>query len=67
MTRLEKERVQRGLTQSQLALDAGVTTQTVMRIEKGYTRGSKLSLGALAIALEIPIEESRDLAAEFMS
>lgn len=58
MIQIQKMRLERGLTQRDLAEKAGVGLNTVMRMENGQTPGSKLTRARLAQALEVPIEDA---------
>jgi transcriptional regulator with XRE-family HTH domain len=51
--RLQKLRQERGFTQSQLALRADVTLNTIIRTEKGQTDPSMGTLVKFARALEV--------------
>ncbi|ESZ99765.1 ImmA/IrrE family metallo-endopeptidase [Frankia sp. B2] len=54
-TRLRMARELRGLTQVQLARDAGsVTAASVSQFENGHTRPAASTLGRLAVALRVP-------------
>lgn len=50
-------RIQRGITQTELARAADVSTQTLNNIEKGRSQGSPINLAKLAGVLGVSIEE----------
>lgn len=60
---LRRERLDRGLTQMELALKLGVWLQTVQRWEGGSSYPTARKLLAIATALDVSIEELREEAA----
>lgn len=56
-SKLEHLRAQRGMTQSALAVKAGVARETVRRIESGTVGCRLTTLYRIARALDVPVEE----------
>jgi transcriptional regulator with XRE-family HTH domain len=54
---VKSARKAKGLTQQELADEAGISLRTVLRIEKGTEEISGFSLKQISIVLDIPLEE----------
>ena len=60
MSNLKKIRIEKGLTQGQLAIKSHVELRTIQAYEQGYrdiTKASYENLSKLAVALECDIEK----------
>jgi transcriptional regulator with XRE-family HTH domain len=55
--RIATRRVQRGLTQRQVAATAGITRGTLANIERGYCRSPLYRIHAIAAALGTTVDE----------
>lgn len=56
-TNIQRLRKQKGLTQEELAEQAGITVRTIQRIENDVTTPRLYTLRKIAEVLEVPIEE----------
>jgi transcriptional regulator with XRE-family HTH domain len=61
MNKLALWRAKRGMTIRELANKSSITTSTISQIEKGHRKAYLSTIGKLATALEIEIEELVDL------
>jgi transcriptional regulator with XRE-family HTH domain len=61
MTALELLRHEAGWTQEELAYEAGVSSWTIKRLEKGVFEARNRTLAALAGALEVPLKDMHKL------